>query len=292
MIERRVLRDDALQATFEEVGYVVVPFLSTPQVSMLYDWYEHRAGPHGPNPPGAYDDTFAEFSTIHSHPDFREEAFHQIVETVAADFHRYLDGYRPLVANFVNKPPRTGVVPVHQNWSVVDEEHYRSVSVWIALVDCVVENGTLQMLDHSHEIFRGRRGMWSYHSFASVEEVLVSDYLRTVQVRAGEAIILDDAIVHYSPPNRTDSKRLAIQLVMVPDDAEPVFFQEVGRDGDVLEVQPWRVREEFFWNFWHGDGDERFAEPLARIEVTLPDYDSTTLARFFTPRTGSDTITS
>jgi hypothetical protein len=284
MARRRVLRDDTLQARFDERGYVVVPLLSADQVDELYRWYDERAGADGPNPPGAYDDTYAEFSTIHSYPEFRAAAYHAITTRAAPEADRYLVDYLPLVANFVNKPPGTGVVPAHQNWSVVDESRFQSVSVWIALVDCVQENGALQVLDGSHRAFRGRRGMWSYASFGDVEQLLVDEYLTPVHVRAGEAMILDDSLVHYSPPNVTDARRLAIQLVMRPADAEPIFFQEVGRHDDVLDVDVWRVDEPFFWNFWHGDGDERHGERLERIEVPLAPIAADDIRTRFRPR--------
>jgi len=284
MARRRVLREDTLQATFDERGYVVVPLLSPEQTDGLYRWYDERAGITGPNPDGAYDDTYAEFSTIHSFPEFRQAAYRAITEVAVAEANRYLVDYEPLVANFVNKPPGTGIVPAHQNWSVVDESRFQSVSVWIALVDCVVENGALQMLDASHTTFRGQRGMWSYQSFSDVEDLLVDQYLTPVSVRAGEAIILDDAIVHYSPPNLTGSRRLAIQLVMRPDDAEPVFYQQVGQRDDVYEVDVWRVDQPFFWNFWHGDGDERHGTRIDRIEVPNHRIEADEISRNFRPR--------
>jgi len=99
----------------------------------------------------------------------------------------------------VNEPPGTGVVPAHQNWSVVDEARFQSVSVWVALDDCSLANGTMLMGDGSHLTLRGPRGMWAYEAFRDVQDELVRSHLTTVEVRAGEAIILDDAVVHYSP---------------------------------------------------------------------------------------------
>jgi ectoine hydroxylase-related dioxygenase (phytanoyl-CoA dioxygenase family) len=287
-LERRVFRDDALQEEFGRVGYVVVPLLSASEVALLRDAYAAAAdAPEGVNSPGAYNDQFAEFSMIHSRPDFRRTARELIEPVLVPHTDALLVDYRPLISNFVNKPPGKGVVPAHQNLSVVDERRYQSLSVWVALVDAVVGNGAMSMLDGSHRSLRGRRGMWAYQVFSAIEDEDLSEYLTPIEVPAGHAVILDDAVVHYSPPNTTDERRLAIQFVMVPSEADAISFQQVGGDDEVAEVAMWRVQPEFYFEFWDGHGDERYAEPLGHIDVPLPKLDAATLRALLRPEADS-----
>lgn len=260
------LLDDALEAEFCERGWVVVPLLSEQETTHLRDFYRTRTADGSQNAEGAYNPTYAEFSVIHSTPEFRADAFREIVDVVGVRAQEWLRSFRPLVANFVNKLPGQGVVPMHQNWSVVDEQQFRSVSVWVALVDCTVENGTLELLAGSHHDFRDPRGMWAYEAFADVADD-VHALLDRVEVPAGQAIILDDAVVHYSPPNESTRDRLAIQLIMVPESATPRFFQRVDGDDDQMVVDVWEVEERFFWDFWHGDGDARYGTVVDRIRI-------------------------
>lgn len=270
----RVLRDDALQAQLEERGYVVVPFLEAAEVTALVDAYDRIAEElGGSSTPDTYNDTFAEFSIIHSQPEFRRRAFEAITSVLQPVTDRHLVDHRPLIANYVNKPPGTGVVPTHQNFSVVDEAHHRSVSVWVALVDCTSENGAMSMLDGSHRALRGRRGMWAYQAFGRIGQEELDPLLTPVEVPAGHAVILDDALVHYSPPNLTEARRLAIQYVVVPEQAQPVWFQQVGGDDEGIDVAVWNVDERFFFDFWHGDGDTALATSAGTLKLRPADLD-------------------
>lgn len=267
-IDRTVLRDPAQQDEFERRGYVVMPFLSSEQVQQLVSGYDSIAqSMGGASKPEDYNDTYAEFSIIHSRPEFRRQAYSLINSVLAPEADRVLMDYRPLIANFVNKLPGTGIVPTHQNLSVVDESRYASVSVWVALVDCVLDNGAMSMLDGSHRSLRSRRGMWAYQAFGGIEQATLDELLTPVEVPAGHAVILDDALVHYSPPNQTDRRRLAIQFVMVPQEVPSLWHQQVGTNEDGLDVQVWEIDERFFFEFWHGDGDARYGHKVDRITI-------------------------
>lgn len=273
-IDRPVMRDLGLQRQIEDRGYVVLPFLEPVEVAALVDGYDQLTTDlGGANAPGDYNDTYAEFSIIHSRPEFRRRAFDLISSVLVPVADRHLVDHRPLIANFVNKPAGTGVVPAHQNFSVVDETRYRSVSVWVALVDCVLDNGAMSLLDGSHRALRGHRGMWAYQAFNNIEQEIIDEFLTPVEVSAGQAVILDDAVLHYSPPNQTGQRRLAIQFVMVPREAPSLWFQQVGTGDDGLEVAVWEVEERFFFEFWHGDGDTRYARQRDLITVAAPGLD-------------------
>ena len=264
------LTDAALQDELDQRGYVVVPLLDADEVAELRDFYRSAVAAGEINPEGAYDPTYAEFSVVHSHPEFRALAFERIVEVVGPRTAELLEPHRPLVANYVNKPPGTGIVPMHQNWYVVDEAHHRSVSVWIALVDCSADNGTLQFLPGSHRALREPRGMWAYEAFADV----IEPSLEVVEISAGQAIVLDDAVVPSPPPNRTAADRLAIQLIMVPDQVPALFCERVGEHDDRYEVDVWAVEPPFFWNFWHGVGDPQHGSVVRHIEVSSHRFDA------------------
>jgi len=262
-------RSDDNQRTLETQGWVVVDLLPPGDVAELGTFFATAAHRTASD---AYDDTYAEFSVIHSRPLFRRAAFERITKAAMPHLEPLLTDHRPLVANFVNKPCGTGVVPMHQNWSVVDEARFRSLSVWIALTDVGPDDGAMELVAGSHQRSREPRGMWAYEAFRDVDPSAAQSHLESVPVKAGQAIILDDATIHYSAPNLGDRPRLAIQLIVVPCAAQPLFFQQVAATDDGLEVDVWAVEERFFWDFWHGQGDAAFGTVVERRTVAHPKH--------------------
>ena len=48
-----------------------------------------------------------------------------------------------------------------------------------------------------------------------------------------------------------------------------MWFQQVGATADGRDIQVWEIDERYFFEFWHGDGDERYGTHADRI--TLPE---------------------
>lgn len=271
-LQRRVLHARAAEEELATRGWTVIDLLDAEAVGSLYDYYASHADRGDLNPEGSYNPQFAEFTTMNSRTDFRAGAFETIVRTVTEPLSAHLIDHQPVVANFVNKEPGGGLVPVHQNMSVVDERLHRSVSIWIALVDCSEINGTLEFVEGTHRTFRGRRGTWAYQEFQAVGPESIARHFTPVNIRAGQAIVLDDAIVHYSPPNRSAERRLAIQLVMAPAEVEVRYYEIAQAHGDRVDLDVLAVKPAFFFDFWGGIGDRSHATLLSHETIPWSAY--------------------
>jgi hypothetical protein len=273
-LERRLLIDPTAERELCDLGYTVIDLLSPDEVASLYSFYASHADRGDLNPEGAYNPEFAEFTTMNSRSDFRRDAFEHIATVVTPRTAEHLVDCRPVVANFVNKPPGGGIVPVHQNMSVADETTGRSVSVWIALVDCGDHNGTIEVAPGSHHRFRGRRGTWAYQEFGHIESDVIARHFEAISIRAGQAVVLDDALIHWSPPNHHDERRLAIQLVMVPAELDALYFQVAEEHEDDLDLDVLAVEPPFFFDFWGGVGSNEHAHLVDRVTIPRVVHDS------------------
>ncbi len=256
---RRVFTNDNLEQQFQKEGYVIVPFLSAEEVEELKNLYfstlEQSGGNIVEEEANIKDRISYDFTFINKNIAYKQLVFDIITEKFKAHYQQYLDDYRPIIANFIRKQSNDGEVPLHQNWAFVDEAKCTSISIWCPLVDSNQENGTLEVTSGSHKRFGAVRGPMIPWELENIKKDIIAKYMVPMNVRAGEAVILDDSIVHYSNINATEGLRLAIQLIMIPAEEKSIHYHmnpaKSKTNVDVLEVDvdfymqfnPWKQPE-------------------------------------------------
>ena len=150
---------------------------------------------------------------------------HELIKSVfKPHIDQYMNGYEVLNCNFYVKPPGTGEFEIHQNWPAIADLNDTTVTVWCPLADVVAENGALQFVEGSHKILPHVEGPLCASFFDKIRPELIAKYLKPNPMSAGEALIFDDGLIHWSANNDSDKARIAIQILCVPKDTQPVFF--------------------------------------------------------------------
>jgi ectoine hydroxylase-related dioxygenase (phytanoyl-CoA dioxygenase family) len=249
-----VFKDSALEKEFNDKGYVKVSFLTLEEIEHLKKmFFETISESGGPKTSGEVDfDSKAmityDFTFIDRNTDYKKKVFTIITEIFQKKADAYLNNYTPIIANYIRKKEGGGEVPMHQNWAFVEEEKYTSVSIWVPLVDSDEENGTLQVVEGSHKKFGRLRGPMIPWELEPIKEKIIKNHLTPMNVKAGEGIILDDSIVHYSNINKTPGLRLAIQLIMIPSSTTSVHYH-LDRNIDQTKVHVLETDLDFYMNF-------------------------------------------
>lgn len=179
---------------------------------------------------------------------FRKLVFKELNDLIKPKIDQYVEGYKTLIVNVFHKEKNGGEVPVHQNWTFVDEKKYRSLSVWIPLCDVSRKNGGLEVVPGSHKFlsqFRGPNIPWQ---FEYLIPVLKEKYLKPFCFKKGSIGFIDDAILHWSSPNDTDEIRSAIQLIMIPEETEAIHYFSKERSYQT-QIEKGIVNEDFFIQF-------------------------------------------
>lgn len=264
-----MFHSEALQQQFERDGYVIIDLLNQEQVTQLkqtyFDLEQVRGGMRK-----EYDVQFDEqkeitydFTFIDSNIEYKRIVFDKITEVFLPLVNNFLNDYQPIIANFIHKSSEKGEVPLHQNWAFVDEWKYTSVSVWCPLVDSNEANGTLQVVPGSHKRFAPVRGPLIPWELEGLKEDIINDFMVPMNIKAGQAVILDDSIVHYSAPNRTDGLRLAIQLIMIPPGVPSIHYY-MDSEGDKPAVKVFEVDKDFYMAFhpWLKPKEQKLVKTL------------------------------
>ena len=199
---RKVMRDDILEEQFQRDGYVKIPFISAEEVAALKQKFfdtlpnsggQITAGETGVSGGNAitYDFTF-----IDKNVEYKREVFKIITEYFKPHVEKWLADYKPIIANYIRKKTDNGEVPLHENWAFADEHKCCTVSIWCPLVDSTVSNGTLQVVPGSHKRFGEVRGPMIPWELEGIKDDIIKNYLVPLESKAGDAVILDDSIVH------------------------------------------------------------------------------------------------
>jgi ectoine hydroxylase-related dioxygenase (phytanoyl-CoA dioxygenase family) len=223
---------------FVRDGCAVVDFLAPADVEALRDAYRRLARPHRTG----FD------STIMSHETEYREAVDAAVRTrVTPRVASLLNGYRVAFCTFAVKDAGSGesAVPIHQDWSFVDERRFSSIGVWCPLVDVALENGCLQIVKGSHAFPHPPRAACTPFAYPELVPYLERECLEPVPMTAGQAMLFDQRLFHCSPPNRTSAARVAATAVLVPHDAALRYYHVVdSREPSRIEV--FEVNDRFY----------------------------------------------
>lgn len=246
--------DSELEKSFQKNGYVSVPFLNHDKVEELKAYYfdslNHRGGSIIPQDEAFNTETKItyDFTFIDKNVEYKKAVFNKITQVFESYVDNYLKGYKPIIANFIRKEENDGEVPLHQNWAFVDETKCASVSIWCPLVDSNADNGTLSVVPGTHKRYGKVRGPMIRSELEDIKVDIIANHMLPLETKAGEAVILDDSIVHYSAPNKTDGLRLAIQLILIPEEMESIHYHmDLSKDRNKVEVL--KVDHEFYMNF-------------------------------------------
>ena len=237
---RQVFKNAEYQAAFDRDGFVVMPFLSPEEVASLTARYDQL--------PVVKQCGF--FSGIYSENEDFKRGCHALLSDVAHKFAaEHLMDYRLLVGNFVLKMPEgESVMPMHQDWTMVDESRFASLNLWFALTDTNEANGAMHVLRGSHKLKGSARGTLMTPPFSYDGQIQYSE-LCPLPMKAGHVLVHDHRTLHCSPPNQTQHRRLATAIAMVPSEAQAIHYFRNPENG---RVEVYEVDSEFFMKYTYG----------------------------------------
>lgn len=204
-------------------GYAVFDLLKEHDIEALTAIFNEH---HTSSPEGFY-------ATTHLDDKEKRKALSdQAMSILACRIESHFENIQLLGGAFISKAPgEKGILPLHQDWNLVDEKVARSYNMWIPLVDVNEVNGAMRILVGSHSKQETYRG-------PNVPPVLypiskeVDQHMVSLNMKKGEAVLYDHALWHSSPQNKTDELRLAFVLGVVPKNAELKYYQQ---NGDTVE---------------------------------------------------------
>jgi hypothetical protein len=218
-----IFKDKKHQQQYLSEGYVVSDLLSAAEVEMLKTqllklkpddefFPKHRGS-------SDYHCTFLDTNEVYKRAANRlfKETFNPHVERLMNDYHVWN-------ANFYIKQPGAGKFEMHQNWTHVVDDKLTSLTIWCPLVDTSEENGTIQLVPGTHKMLPDIATLNLPYYFRDIEEYIANHEMITIPLKAGQCVIFEDGMIHYSDVNKSNAPRLAIQILTGPRHSFPVYY--------------------------------------------------------------------
>ncbi|HLP19107.1 MAG TPA: phytanoyl-CoA dioxygenase family protein [Chitinophagales bacterium] len=239
-MSKRIFKDEAMQARFDKQGFLIVPLLDAEDVKYLSDFFDalHPDLPTEGFVSGSYSPDL----------DYKKKASDEIVKVFSKHYERLFVDYQPFGAAFLFKmPSQNSDLAIHQDWTIVDEENYVALNCWVPLTDVNEKNGALQIVPGSHYNALKTLRAPTLPFFFSGNDDLVEQESIPMCVKAGEAVILNQSVIHYSAANTSDKIRKAI-TAGVKSKGSPMQFNYYNEDKPG-KVEVFEMPEEFLISF-------------------------------------------
>jgi hypothetical protein len=223
---KRVFKDLSLQQQFEKNGFVVLPFYNASEISYLLELYRKL---HPVDEKGFFPSTFSKDKN------YRKRVDEEIQRTGKRSIDEYFIDIQVVGGSFIVKAPGPeSVMEVHQDMTLLDESVYTAINIWCPLVDLTPHNGVLYVLPESHRIYPTYRGASIPNIYENVYQE-IKQYMVPQYLKAGEAIVFDQSIIHYSPPNLSDSIRPVTNIFITHKDAvfRTAYYDKVNHPNEI-----------------------------------------------------------
>lgn len=245
----RVFKDEKLQQQLNDNGFVIVDFLNEAEVKILLDTYKNK---HPEGVQGFYTSTFSKDT------EYRKEVDALIQQQMRRGLENYFFDYRVHCGSYIVKgADEKSALKLHQDMTLVDEATYTGVNIWIPLIDLTKENGAIEILPRSHRLFKTYRGASLPDIYDGIEEQ-VHSLMQTLYLKAGQAAIFDQSIIHYSPANKSNSDRPVINTFITHKSAgiQIYYWDKIKKN----EVEVFEQDPDFMVNF-QNFGHDIFSRP-------------------------------
>jgi hypothetical protein len=256
MAYRRIFRKDEHELDFAKYGYFTMQLISSEEIIFLTQIFETVRPRDAKN----------FYATIDiDDQNYRREVHQHINGKIGKKLADIFINYSPLVFNFIVKLPGDDTeVFIHNDHTHVDETLFQSVNIWIPLVDTNNENGMLYVLPGSQNFPNPPRGFEMPYPYSQFHQA-IKPHTIPIPLKAGEAIVYNNKMLHRSDPNLSKLARPAIITGMLPDEAQPMIYFK-HKDLSENKVEMFVLDREFYFTF------DRYICPDFAKSIGIRDY--------------------
>ncbi len=214
---------------------------------------------------------------------YRKMVHERLGEILEPELDGIFTKYKPSVYNFVVKRSRPEhALPLHQDLALVNEHLSSSINIWVCMVDTSIECGPVAVIPKTQYFFPSYRSKYSDKVIEKFSDQL-KQYSTPIALKAGDLLVFDSRLIHYSLPNKSGKDRVAAVCYIYPQDSQFVMLTQ-SEDCEPLEFDLLDIeRESLFTNaaFENEDKTGISGNTQTRVEVEPFDLTAEQLSAYF-----------
>ncbi len=263
-----MFKDQRLQVQFENDGFVIVPFLDSVLLSKLLEFFESVRNKHDiTSPVHSTCDTNNEELIAQVDKELKD-IVKQKIEEVFLESSVFLSNY------LIKEADSDSRISPHQDWTFVDENHFASVSVWCPLTDINRRTGRISVISGSQRFIETLRASPDSPSAYEPVSNLLDKYLMPLELKAGEALIYNHALIHASEPNLSGKERPVAVWAVKPNEAELLLYYYHPAPAK-RKLEQFSVDTDFFYKYAkHSRPNAKYSKGFVEYEFKQIDKES------------------
>ncbi|MGK0390821.1 MAG: hypothetical protein ACI94Y_003581 [Maribacter sp.] len=280
MWDQQIMKDEKLQKILQEEGVVSFPLLSEDEIKFLSDYFVEK---HPDKSAPLYHHGF--YNCIFSSDyQFKSEIHQTVKKILEPKIMEIIQNFRSLlyVMQLKGTGPNTEL-GIHQDWSVTDPDQHRTYTLWIPLLDTTADNGGMYVFKKSHLMTHNYRGGNIDSPYAKVYDLAMKN-MEPYFVKAGTAVLIDQALLHYTPPNITENYRISLLTVLTPKD-EKAHLYYVNNNGQTQQLEKYEQHDLFMLDY-DDFLTEKSLKPKGKLVKTIKDFE----VKHFTPESFNERL--
>lgn len=241
-----VTKDRGLEDKLNSDGFAVVDLLGYETVNKLRAKYNEHFGDLDRAP--------GRFTTLqHTNIATRNLMHEYIVGQMESPLSLYFEDFVIPVSQFYTKKAHTsGDIDLHADSTLLLnhqlEPHY---AIWIPLQDVDSNSGTLTVIPRSH-LFRNAFFSGSLGGYHSEHMDWLRQFELPMTLKAGQAVIFDNNLLHNSTANKTDADRICITFRMTH--CASSYYSFVSKAENDIEL--WEEKPDYYMTTeWDGESE-------------------------------------
>ena len=212
-IKKSVFINKQFSDDVNENGYVLAGNIGGELVLKMSNIYEKHHN-FTENPEGLFHTLFS--TDLH----YRNRLDNDLRELLKPTYEKLFINFKYtavlIVAKFFGQ---NSAFEIHQDNTIINEIKFTPLTVWIPLQDTTLENGCLCVVPKSQKFAFPYRGISFKGQFQDIENE-IKPYLFPIFMKAGDVLIFDNRMFHYSPPNLLNKPRVVAMNHIFHEDAE------------------------------------------------------------------------